>query len=118
MYSAQAKGRTPKNRCAAKKSRDLMTEKDIREDLPMIMASVMYSVPSLVLRTGWAYLRMKKRAQRASKSIEREFVSGGIPPEYAEKLAAQYAKDLSIRKMMREMDISFFDAARMQQLEK
>jgi len=91
-----------------------MTDNETSRDLPKIMASVMATVPTLVFRTGWAYLRMKKRAQKASKQIEREFVSGGIPPEYAEKLAEQYASDLSVRKMMRGVDIPFFDARRPQ----
>jgi len=89
-----------------------MTEKGNLEELPKIVASVMSTVPTLVLRSGWAYLRMKKRAQRASKQIEREFVSGGIPPEFAEKLAEQFASDLSVRRMIRQIDIPFFDAKR------
>lgn len=89
-----------------------MTDKESSEDIPKIVASVMSAVPTLVIRTGWAYLRMKKRAQKASKEIEREFVANGIPPKFAEKLAEQYASELSIRKMMGQMDIPFFDSKR------
>jgi hypothetical protein len=95
-----------------------MVENESSEDLPKIVASVVATIPPLVFRTGWAYLRMKKRAQRMSKQLEREFVSNGIPPEYAERLAEQYATELSIRRIFRKMEIPFGGAWRQQPLEK
>jgi len=84
-----------------------MTDDKTPEDLPTIVASVMAMVPPLVFRTGVAYLKMKKRAQKMAKKIETELVSSGMPPKYAERLAEQYASDLSIRRMLRSMDIPF-----------
>jgi hypothetical protein len=95
-----------------------MTDKEGSQDLPTIVASVMVTIPPLVFRTGWAYLRMRKHAQKASKKLELEFVSNGIPPEYAERLAEQYATDLSIKTMIRQMDLPFRGAWRQQSLEK
>jgi len=84
-----------------------MTDKQSSEDLPTIVASVMVTIPPLVFRTGWAYLRMRKRAHKISRKLELEFVSSGIPPEYAERLAEQYAADLSIRSILQRMDVPF-----------
>jgi len=94
-----------------------MTEEKI-DDLPRIMAAVMAAVPSLVLKTGWAYLMMKKRAQKASKMLERELVSSGIPAEYAGKLADQFASEVSIRKIIKTIDMPFGGARQEQSLEK
>ncbi len=79
-----------------------------KEDLPKIIASVAWMVPSLTLRTGWAYLKMKKKAQRISKTVERSMVDNGIPPEVARQLADQFAEDVSIHKMIKSMDIPGF----------
>jgi len=84
-----------------------MTGDGESEDLPTIVASVIAMVPPLVFRTGFAYLKMKKRAQKMAKKIETELVSSGMPPEYAERLAEQYATDLSLRRMLRSMDVPF-----------
>lgn len=84
-----------------------MRETKDSEDLPKIVASVIATIPPLVLRTGAAYLKMRKRAQRASKRMEQELVSGGIPAEYAERLATQFATDLSVRRMIQSMDVPF-----------
>jgi len=95
-----------------------MPDKQSSRDLPEIVASVIVSIPPLVFRTGWAYLRMRKRAHEMSKQLELELVSGGIPPEYAGRLAEQYATDLSISKMIRKMDVPFGGSWRQQSLEK
>jgi len=78
-----------------------MTDNESSQDLPTIVASVMVAIPPLVFRTGWAYLRMKKRAQKVSIQLERQFVSGGIPSEYAEKLAEQFETELSLRTLVK-----------------
>ncbi len=74
--------------------------KDENEDLPKIVAAIAWNIPSLALRTGWAYLKMKKKAQRASKQVERGMIENGLPPEYARKLAEEFAGDLSIRRFI------------------
>jgi len=78
-----------------------MTDKQSSQDLPEIVASVMVTIPPLVFRTGWAYLKMRKRAQKISRQLERQFVSGGIPSEYAEKLAEQFETELSLRSLVK-----------------
>jgi hypothetical protein len=76
-----------------------MTDKD--QDLPKIIASIGWMIPSLTIRTGWAYLRMKKRAQRSSNEMRRVMESNGVPPEMAKELASNFGEELSLTKMMR-----------------
>jgi len=78
-----------------------MTDNESSQDLPTIVASVMVTIPPLVFRTGWAYLKMRKRAQKISRRLEQQFVSGGIPLEYAEKLAEQFETELSLRSLVK-----------------
>jgi hypothetical protein len=72
-----------------------------KEDLPKIVASITMLIPSLTFRTGWAYLKMKKQAQRTSKGFEKSMVVNGIPPEMARKLAGEFGEGLSVTSMMR-----------------
>lgn len=95
-----------------------MTDNEQTQDLPEIVAAVIAMVPPLVLRTGWAYLKMRKRAQKVSKQLERQFIEGGIPSEYAGRLAEQFESDMSLTKMIRRMDRPFGGAWRQQPLEK
>lgn len=76
-----------------------------KEDLPKIVASVAWMIPSLTLRTGWAYLKMKKKTQKTSKRVEMSMVDNGIPPEIARQLANQFAEDVSVHKWIKSMDI-------------
>jgi hypothetical protein len=85
----------------------MMTEQQ-REDLPKIIASVAWMIPSLTLKTGWAYLKMKKRAQKISKGVERSMVDNGVPPETARKLADEFAEGISVHKWIQAMDIPGF----------
>jgi len=91
-----------------------MTDKESSQDLPEIVASIMVAIPPMILRSGMAYLKMRRRAHDVSKRLEHELVSGGIPPEYAERLAEQYATDLSIRKMIRKLGVPLGTAWRPQ----
>jgi hypothetical protein len=80
---------------------------EVEQDIPKTVANVMVALPPLTIRTGWAYLRMKKRAQRMSKVIKREMVSEGMPEHMAARLADEFASGISIRRLIRDMDIPF-----------
>ncbi len=80
---------------------------DTEQDLPKAIAGIMVTLPSLTLRTGWAYLKMKKRAQKMSKVIERKMVSEGMPEEMAGRLADEFASGISVHRWMREMNLPF-----------
>ncbi len=84
-----------------------MTDNPDSEDLPKVVASVMVMVPQLAIKTGWAYLKMRKRAHKMSRQLEQQFVAGGIPSEYAAKLAEQFGDDLSFRRIVRDMNVPF-----------
>lgn len=68
-----------------------------REELPKVVASIMWAIPGLVLRSGFAYLRMKRRAKRSSRDFMKGLMKGGMPPEMARALSEKYAMKLSIR---------------------
>ena len=71
----------------------MTAESEEREDLPKIVATVIASMPPLVLRLGVKYLRMKKRVQKASKAFEAELVANGIDPGTAWRLAMDYEEN-------------------------
>jgi len=70
-------------------------------DLPKTVAVIMIAIPSLVLRTGFVYLRTKRKARKGAKRVMKGMIESGIPPELAKKLAEQYEAQLSIRTIMR-----------------
>ena len=70
-------------------------------DLPKTVAVIMVSIPSLVIRTGFVYLRTKRKARKGARKVMKGMIESGIPPELAKKLAEQYEAQLSIRTIMR-----------------
>lgn len=73
---------------------------DPREDLPKTVAAVMVNAPSLVLRTGLALLRLKRRARKNAKSVLKGMLENGLPEDLARRLAQSYETDLSIRRLV------------------
>ncbi len=71
-----------------------------REDMPKVIATIMWTSPGLALRSGFAYLRMRKRAQRSSQHFMEGLIRGGMPPEVARQLSDKYAVDLSIKRFI------------------
>lgn len=68
-----------------------------REDLPKVVAAIMWMSPGLAVRGGFAYLRMKKMARRSSQHFMDGLIRGGMPPEMARRLSEKYSVDISIR---------------------
>lgn len=71
------------------------------EDLPKTVATVMVAIPSLVVRTGFAYLMTKRKARKGARLVEKGMVENGVPPELARRLSEEYESDLSLHKIMR-----------------
>jgi len=69
-----------------------------REDLPKVVASIMWTAPGLVLRSGFAYLRMKSSAKKSSQRFMDGLVKGGMSPEMARRLSEKYAVELRARR--------------------
>jgi hypothetical protein len=70
-------------------------------DLPKKVAVLMISIPSVALRTGFVYLRTKRRARKSARKVMKGMIESGIPPELARKLADEYEAQLSLRTIMR-----------------
>jgi len=64
---------------------------------------LMVEIPKMVFRFGVPFLRMKKRAQKAESHFRTGLIQSGMPPELARELSDQYAKDLSIRRIVSGM---------------
>ena len=79
-----------------------MTDEE-HPDKVKIVATVMASVPPLVLRLGVAYLRMKRCARKTTKIFEKGMLDRGMAPEMAHRLAMGYEGGLSIRTMLGQM---------------
>jgi len=71
-------------------------------DLPKTVAVIMVSIPSLVIKTGFVYLRTKRKARKGAKRVMKGMIESGLPPELAKKLAGEYEAQLSIRTIMRK----------------
>jgi ABC-type long-subunit fatty acid transport system fused permease/ATPase subunit len=52
------------------------------------------------VRVGWAFLRAKKKAQRAERRFRRQLVSGGMDEEMARQLAERYIETVRLRKLV------------------
>jgi ribosomal protein L13E len=77
-----------------------MSEGEEKPDLPKIVGAVGVKFPMLVVRLGVSYLRLKRNANRASRTFVAELESGGMPSDYARKLGHAYGSDISIRKFL------------------
>ena len=79
----------------------MKTMSEREDDLPKTVAVIMVSIPSLVIRTGFVYLRTKRKARNGAKRVMKGMIESGIPPELAKKLAGEYEAQLSLRTIMR-----------------
>ena len=76
-------------------------------NLPKTVAVLMTEIPSIVLGTGWAYLKTKRSIRKGSKYMLKGMLENGVPADLAHELAEQYETDLSVRKIMKEFGGSF-----------
>lgn len=68
-----------------------------REDVPKVVAAIMWTSPGLVVKSGFAFLRMKRRAKMCSQHFMDGLIRGGMPPEMARQLSDKYSVELSIK---------------------
>lgn len=78
-----------------------------QDDLPKLVAAITVTIPKIALSSGFAYLKMKRRARKSAKIFEKGLVSSGLSPAMAHDLAVKYETDLSIRKMISRFGIDF-----------
>lgn len=79
----------------------MKTMSEPENDLPKTVAVIMVSIPSLVIRTGFVYLRTKRKARKGARKVMKGMIESGIPPELARKLADEYEAQLSLMTIMR-----------------
>ena len=79
----------------------MMTEQE--PDKVKIFASVMAYAPLLVLRVGVAYLRLKRRVRKTSRSFEKGLLARGMMPETARRLTLSYEGDFRTRTLFRRL---------------
>ncbi len=70
------------------------------EDKVKVVASVMAYAPVLVIRLGFAYLRLKRRVRKTSRSFEKGLISRGMPHELAHRLTLSYEGDFRTRTLL------------------
>ena len=66
------------------------------EDREAVLTMAAYA-PAIVIRVGISVLKLKRRANKASRSFYKELLRNGIPPHDARKLADEYTSVVSIR---------------------
>lgn len=83
------------------RKRKMRTRRSEDEDIPKLVASIMVTVPGLTIKSGFAYLRLRRKAHQSSKAMMSSMVREGIPEEYARRLSEAYAEDISIKRFIR-----------------
>lgn len=78
---------------------------DEGEDRVKTVATIMATVPKLVIGVGWSYLKLKRQANRCSREMERKLVAEGMPKEFASRLADNFAVEISVRKFISKMKL-------------
>lgn len=85
----------------------MKTMSEHRDDLPKLVAAITMTIPKIALGTGFAYLKMKRKARKSAKLFEKGLVSNGLSPAIAHELALNYETDISIRKMIGNLGGNF-----------
>lgn len=79
-----------------------MKTNDEDDDVPKLVASIIVAVPGLTLKSGFAYLRLRRKAHKNSRMMMNSMIREGVPEEYARRLSDKYAADLSIKRFLGE----------------
>jgi hypothetical protein len=72
------------------------------DDLRRTIGVVLAKSPRIILKVGWRYLRVKKKAQRAEIQFRKKLMASGMDQETAYKLADKYASTVSIRQFLKQ----------------
>ncbi len=76
-----------------------MTERE--EDIPKTVAAIISTAPALVLRTGVAYLKTKRKIRKRTKLVMKSMIANGISRELAHRLADKYEGNFRIQNIIR-----------------
>lgn len=70
------------------------------DDVPMIVASVIATAPSMIVKIGLRYLSMKRRARKSARALEAGMRANGLPEHLAHRLAMRYEEDTRFVEMI------------------
>lgn len=73
------------------------------EDKVKTFAGVIAYAPALILRVGFAYLRMKRRVRKTARSFEKGMLSHGMPPDLARRLTVSWEGGMRTRNLIRRV---------------
>lgn len=93
----------------------MMSER--QDDLPKLVAAITIALPKIAVGTGFAYLRMKRKARKSARVFEKGLVNNGLSPAMAHELALSFETDLSVRKMINSFGGNFTIWGRREALE-
>lgn len=85
-----------------------MTERERKPDIPKMVATVGVRIPVLTVRLGVSYLRLKRKARKASDEFARQLEHEGVPHALARELGDAYGSELSLRKFFDMTGGGFF----------
>lgn len=63
------------------------------DDVPMIVASVIATAPSMIVKIGLQYLSMKRRVRKSARALEAGMRANGLPEHLAHRFAMRYEED-------------------------
>lgn len=74
--------------------------------MPKIVATVMWTAPGLVIKTGFAYLRMRRDLRKSAQIFYDGMIDAGMPLDQAARLREKYENDLSTRGFVKSLGIT------------
>ena len=73
-----------------------------QNDVVKIIAYVIPSLPTLLLKLGLFYLRFKGMASKAGKIFKEELMDNGVDEQTAEQFTQEYLKSSHVAHLMRQ----------------
>ena len=77
-----------------------------KADMPKMVAALIWTAPGATIRTGFAYLRMRRDLQRSARVFYRGMIDAGMPVEQAQQLREKYENNLSTHGLMKSLGVS------------
>ena len=76
-----------------------------REDVAKYVGIALSKGPRVMLKIGWRYLKVKKKAQRAETLFKQHLLASGMEADQVDRLADQYSSTVSIRQLLQTMGV-------------
>lgn len=76
-----------------------------REDVARYVGIALRKGPKVMLKIGWRYLKVKKKAQRAEALFRERLLASGMDADQADRLSERYSSTVSIRQLLQTMGV-------------